>query len=375
LMRRRARWILLAALLLGGAWSVYRLLDRSTEVGQSGEPWGLVPLSLALIVLTLALAGVLIRNLVVVVVERKRGILGSNLRMKLVFLNLGLVLLPAIVLFSGSAKVIKETVEAILRNPLEQQARADEIVGSWRDYFQGSALDRARELAAELRDAPSDGAEEVTQRLRTFAAEEGLALVQLSAPHMEALTDGHAAGSDSGDALVARLLELATEVREGGNPRASDFDRLNGGLVVLAAAPVGGGRVAAVALELPDAIAAAVEEMHLRAGDYQRFKHQRRQLVRFYVTLIALMFIATLFVATWIGLYVARRITEPIREVAAAAREISVGNLNVRVRTAVGDEMGLLVDAFNEMAAELEENREVITRSTAELRRSNKALD
>ena len=39
------------------------------------------------------------------------------------------------------------------------------------------------------------------------------------------------------------------------------------------------------------------------------------------------------------------------------------------------DEMGTLVEAFNEMAGELQENREVITRSTAELRRSNRELD
>jgi two-component system nitrogen regulation sensor histidine kinase NtrY len=35
----------------------------------------------------------------------------------------------------------------------------------------------------------------------------------------------------------------------------------------------------------------------------------------------------------------------------------------------------MLVEAFNEMAAELQENREVITRSTADLRASNRALD
>ena len=46
--------------------------------------------------------------------ERKRGILGSNLRIKLVFFYLALVLLPALILFTGSAKVIKDTVEAIL---------------------------------------------------------------------------------------------------------------------------------------------------------------------------------------------------------------------------------------------------------------------
>jgi two-component system nitrogen regulation sensor histidine kinase NtrY len=83
----------------------------------------------------------------------------------------------------------------------------------------------------------------------------------------------------------------------------------------------------------------------------------------------------TIFIATWIGLYVSRRITGPIQELAAAAREISAGNLGVRVRTRIGDELGMLVDAFNEMAGELQENREVITRSTADLRRSNRALD
>ena len=41
----------------------------------------------------------------------------------------------------------------------------------------------------------------------------------------------------------------------------------------------------------------------------------------------------------------------------------------------IGDEVGALVDAFNEMAAELQESREVITRSTADLRRSNRLLD
>jgi two-component system nitrogen regulation sensor histidine kinase NtrY len=47
----------------------------------------------------------------------------------------------------------------------------------------------------------------------------------------------------------------------------------------------------------------------------------------------------------------------------------------VRVLTNVGDEVGQLVEAFNEMAGQLQESREVITRNTAELRRSNQALD
>jgi two-component system nitrogen regulation sensor histidine kinase NtrY len=75
------------------------------------------------------------------------------------------------------------------------------------------------------------------------------------------------------------------------------------------------------------------------------------------------------------GFYVARRITRPIQELADATREVAAGNLDVRVETDIGDELGMLVESFNDMAAELQENREVITRSTADLRRSNRALD
>jgi two-component system nitrogen regulation sensor histidine kinase NtrY len=160
------------------------------------------------------------------------------------------------------------------------------------------------------------------------------------------------------------------------------FERLGDGLIAHAAVPTGAAIhgtgepiVVGVALVLPPGLAGSLESINTAVAEYQRFRYKRRDLLRLYVTLIGLISIATLFVATWIGWYVARRITEPLQEVAAAAREISAGNMQVRVHSRVGDEMAMLIDAFNDMAGELQENREVISRSTAELRRSNRALD
>ena len=149
---RGTGWVLLALGLLGAAWATYHLLARMAELRSPGEMGQLLlpALSLVLIVLALALAGVLIRNLAKLIVERKRGILGARLRTKLVFFFLGLVLLPAVVLFSGSAQVIKQTVEALLRTPVEHLTRGREIVDSWMDYFTVQARDRAVNLAREL---------------------------------------------------------------------------------------------------------------------------------------------------------------------------------------------------------------------------------
>ena len=123
-----------AILLLVVLWLIYYVLFRPAELGSGSEPdqWLLPGLSLAVVIVALGLAGVLIRNLVKLIVERRRGILGSKLRIKLVFFLLAFVLLPAIILFSGSAQVIKQTVEAILRTPAEHLRHGGDIVGAFR---------------------------------------------------------------------------------------------------------------------------------------------------------------------------------------------------------------------------------------------------
>ena len=183
------------------------------------------------------------------------------------------------------------------------------------------------------------------------------------------------------DAELRGLVDqpLAEAGERTGTLRSADHP--DGGLLAYAAVPIvdlGEGPppgAVVVGIVLPARLASNLEAIDRAAGVYKRFRAQRRDLVRLYLTLIGLIFLVTLFIATWIGFYMSRRITVPIQDLAAAAREISAGNLDVRVRAEIGDELGMLVDAFNEMAGELQENREVITRSTADLRRSNRALD
>ena len=374
------RWPALVLLTLGVSWAIYYLLAKTAELGSAaeGSRWLLPALSLALVVLTLGLGGVLIRNLVKLIVERKRGILGSRLRIKLVFFFLALVLLPTIVLFYGSATVIKQTVEAILRTPLEHLTRGSQIADLWTDFFQAESLQRAQALAGEIERAdlldPLQR-EQLAELLQRRQREQELLSILVVENGTLVARAEEGLRPDLRPLLAELIDSVAAEAVEDGAP-VSRIGNLGPGLLAHAAVPLGpGDATVAVGMVLPTRIAGTAQEIHSASQDYKQFRAHRRELVRFYVTLIGLIFLATLFVATWIGFYLARRITEPIREVSAAAREISVGNLDVRVRTRIGDEMGMLVEAFNEMAAELEENREVITRSTADLRQSNRALD
>jgi len=388
--RRTARWIAVVGVMLVAVWGLYALFDRLTAGGAGIESTQLVlpALSLLVVILALGLAGVLVRNLVRLVVERKHGMLGARLRAKLVFYFLALVLLPALVLFYGSAHVIKESVEAVLRTPLEDLTeRSGTIVQEWRDYLKSQALDTARSIGREVEHggylAPGRG-DELRELLDLWRLDEDPRHIRISHGRTT-VADVDASSVTLDPALRAEadtlLGALALRAVESGRAQ-SHIDYLGDGLLAHAAVPIGVARgagaepwVVSVGIVVPPRLSGNLEDIDRAAKVYRQFRVQRRELVRLYLTLTGVVFLATLFVATWIGFYVARRITLPIQELADATREIAAGNLNVRVETEIGDELGMLVEAFNDMAAELHETRETITRSTADLRRSNRALE
>jgi len=306
-VKRGMRYALLALLFVGVPWGLYELLERAWRAEQAGQYDRLLlpALSLALIILILGVAGVLIRNLVKLIIERRKGILGATLAMKLVFFYLALVLLPAIVLFTGSATVIKKTVEAILRTPLEYLTRGEQVVDEWTAYFQGQSLRRAVDLAEELRTderfvyaEPADLAALLERRQRM----EGLELIQVVARDRGVIAS--AEGVMQGglrDKLLAAIAEQVERVLAG-ETEASGILRLDDGLVVHSVVPWDVGptgeprpsprKVVVVALAVPAGIAGNVQRINEAAQAYRQFRSNRRDLIRFYVPMLVLIFIA-----------------------------------------------------------------------------------
>jgi len=86
------------------------------------------------------------------------------------------------------------------------------------------------------------------------------------------------------------------------------------------------------------------------------------------------MTLILLFVSSWVAIYLARDIATPIKALAEASKEIARGNLSHRVTTEADDELALLAESFNQMTAQLDENRNRIEAGAAELRDKNLAL-
>jgi two-component system nitrogen regulation sensor histidine kinase NtrY len=384
--------VTLAVVLVGTTAGIFLFVRYLSEVGPEDVEFNrflIVLLSGAIVLLVLGLAGVLIRNLVRLIMDRKRGILGSGLRTKLVFFFLVLVLPPALVLFYGSATIIKMTVDKVLKTPVDDVAReAQAVVQAWTDDVQANVLREAGRIADRLGRQgieSRDGRAALQVLLEGWREREELDLVVV-AHGAEVLARAQTERLDESVAEGARNLLAAALAEVGRDGKAvTRLDYLLDGLLVSAAAPVQGATgedgsatmvgAVGVATYLPPGIAGRLERISRSTEAYRKFRNQRKELIALYLSLIALIFLVTVFGATWMGFYLSRRITDPVQELADATREIAGGNLDVRVRADVGDEVGTLVEAFNEMAAQLQESQEVITRSTAELRESNRAVE
>jgi signal transduction histidine kinase len=78
------------------------------------------------------------------------------------------------------------------------------------------------------------------------------------------------------------------------------------------------------------------------------------------VLLAALLFI---MLGAAIGYYMAERIADPVNRLMRATQRIARGDLDVQVLTTSSDELRRLVDAFNQMAADLQRQRKELERT------------
>src|SRR5206468_1546222 len=85
-----------------------------------------------------------------------------------------------------------------------------------------------------------------------------------------------------------------------------------------------------------------------------------------------LITLAVLLASIWTGMTLARRITEPIAALADSTRRLRSGDFSSRVDVAANDELGVLVDSFNSMAAGLQQARDDTLRSNQELQEINR---
>jgi len=82
-----------------------------------------------------------------------------------------------------------------------------------------------------------------------------------------------------------------------------------------------------------------------------------------------------IFSAIWFGFYIAQGLTGPIGKLATATRRVAEGELDFVLEKESDDEMGLLVDSFNQMTRDLQTSKIQLESVNVALQESNIELD
>ena len=371
-----------------------RLADRSTELAPDYlAEVVLYALSAACMTMLVVLGFILARNIVKLWVERRRAVPFARFRAKLVAALLAMTLIPSLLVLLVGSELIRNSAERWFSAPVDDVLTSSNEIA--RDYYasrQRVVSDRARRIADMLSGLSLDTGS--VARLRGIVTPD-VAAGLLGSVDVYRVVPGE---NDAAPVTIEPLLEVAMPTGPEGYSRAAaerlaarvatgigeaqQTEPLAGGAeVVRAGAAIRadpGGEVVGVVVA-SDALTGSVA-FHARriSGAYETYNQLRvlqQPLAGVYLSFFVMLTLMILISATWLGVYVAKRIARPVQALAEGAREIGAGHLDYRLEPQNADELGSLVEAFNTMAGELSTSQQRLEHSRRDLERKNQEVD
>ncbi|MFI4914416.1 MAG: ATP-binding protein, partial [Steroidobacterales bacterium] len=119
------------------------------------------------------------------------------------------------------------------------------------------------------------------------------------------------------------------------------------------------------------ALAEAVQHAYTQYGDLSALREPLKYAFRLTLTLVLLL---TLLAAIYGAIYSAQRLTRPVQDLIAGTRAVGKGDFDTRLPLPSRDEMGFLVQSFNDMTKRLRRASAEAARSRAAVERERERL-
>ena len=357
-----------SVVVLAFAYFEVQLSDVSSEYSLSNNIVFFLLININIILLIL-LVFLVVRNLVKLVFERKRRILGSRLRARLVIAFVGLSLIPTLLLFVIAGGFVTRSFERWFDIQVETALQGSLEIGQ--TYYQNSAnnaLFYARQLSrrvTEQRLFESQRRSDLKEFIQSKQREYNLGTVELFSPDHLPVVVAFNDQVPSGVSIKAEpdFIILALRGLDVTRTQAfGDGDIIRGGVPIYDSSKRIQG-VVVVDYYVPKSITKRALEI---SRSYEQYKHLgflKNPVKNSYILTLLLVTLVIIFAATWFGLYLAKGITIPIQQVAAGTHEVAHGNWDYQIEAAGDDELGTLVESFNQMTRDLKKsNLELLRR-------------
>lgn len=342
--------------------------------------FGLVNLNIIILILLLWLV---LRNVGKLFIERRRNVLGSRLKTKLVVSFLSFSIIPTLLLFIISALYINTTFDKWfsikIQNTLETALEITRI------YYRGAdqtAAHFAQHIAKGTAARLSSGRvnrEKLSQYLESQRELLALDVVEFYSGPLEDRVM-IARESDDWEIAAPRVSLDLLDAAFAGSP-GNVIHHAGLGDWVRALVPVRTSKddpilgVLVVSRYVPVTLVNKVDEISTVIQDYKDINPLKYPVKTAYFLILIMITLVIIFVAIWIGLFMARELTVPVERLVKGAQMVGAGNLDIVIQGSGHDEIATLVESFNKMTSDLKENRERLTEATRDLERRKIQLE
>lgn len=322
-------------------------------------------------VLLLGILFVVLRNAFKLLLERRRKVLGSRLRTRLVFAFVALSLLPCLLMFLVTTKYVQLSMDFWFKDQMETSMDA--------------ALDVARSVYDKTGARLTAQGKQITRELRGRRPTSSLALEKLLAEKRQTFQAGFVGILDpdrieltwQGERVLASTWQVATTM--------TDWDTLSGreSFFFLADGPetdaifmihaLEGGKQGYLLLaeDMGRGFKARLDRISKGKGEYKNLRQLKQPLKRMLYSSLGVLTGLIILGAIWYAFRVAREIAAPLHALAAGTTAIAKGDFTVRLNDSSSDELGVLIRSFNAMTEDLQHKQEALTGANAMLEEQN----
>jgi two-component system nitrogen regulation sensor histidine kinase NtrY len=269
------------------------------------------------IIAIITLAFFVIRSIFRLYLEKHREIPGYRFRIKIVTIFVGLVLIPSVLLFIAFSGVLESSIEKIFsKSNRKIVSNSVNTVKAFYDFEKQKLLNIISEYAeGRIKNLPED-----------------IKIEQIKEPYDD-------------------MPQAIKEAFEG--KKSSQIISLQEGDQVLAAIPYRDGILVAKT-NIPLYITKKVEELKTYHEEYLKMGSLRNSVKSNYFMFLGFLSLIIIFLALWTSLKISQEITNPLKELVQATNIVAKGNLKVKIQTKSSDEIGILVNSFNDMIEKLD---------------------
>ena len=317
------------------------------------------------IILILLLIFLVIRNLVKLIFERKQKVLGAKLRTKLVVAFVSLSLVPTILLFLVAVGFITNSVDHWFSAQVEQSLQGSlEVAQTYYRDFSNDTVSAAQQIGKSLSKQDlykgSIGVAPLKEQLEARRKDYNLSTLSILLRG-----EGNTIGVED-PTLKEVSFRLPNDLLEAGfsGKEVSRILPVGEGEMITGISPIfnpsGGGEVVGIVAAthfIPKSLTAKMHEISQAFVEYKQLKILKRPIKFSYMMALLMVTLLIVFSATWFGFHLAKDITVPIKDLAEATNRIASGDLNFRIQMKAADEIGMLVQSFNQMTGDLQVSR------------------